>query len=65
MGINEVAERLGQKPQTIRAYVRQGGCRSASSCRAAGWSMFNFEASHRAKQSRGKARNREAVQTLR
>jgi DNA-binding transcriptional MerR regulator len=24
MGINEVAERLGQKPQTIRAYVRQG-----------------------------------------
>jgi Helix-turn-helix domain len=24
MGINEVAERFGQKPQTIRAYVRQG-----------------------------------------
>ena len=23
MGINEVAERLGQKPQTIRAYARQ------------------------------------------
>ena len=65
MGINEVAERLGQKPQTIRAYVRQGRLPKRQLVPGGRVVDVQFRGVSPREAITRKARNREAVQTLR